>query len=78
MSKCLNDNGPGGPVEETVMTFLNKWIVIGYVPLNSRSCFKIEPVLGFHAKVAPTILVEIPMQRPSDAGKSNVSLKEIR
>ena len=60
-SKCFSANGPGSPIEETVMIFLSKRTVVGYVPLKARSRLEIQPVLGLHAKVALGSLVKIPM-----------------
>ena len=39
---------------------------------------KNNPVLGIYAKTSPTILVRIPMRKPSDICKSNTDLKELR
>ena len=75
MTKCYSANGPMGPIEETVMIVLNKKTVFGYVPMNVESLLEIKLVLGLHAKVAPTSLVKMPMRRPSDVSKNNVSLK---
>ena len=77
ISKCYNATGRAGPIEENVMTVLSKRIVVRHVPIEIRICLDIQLVLGLHAKAAPSILVKMPMQRPSDAGKRNVSSKDM-
>ena len=76
-SKCYSVASPGGLVEKIVMTILSKCNVVGYVPLEAGSFFDINPTLFLHAKQAPTILVNMPKQIPSDTGKRNVVLKEL-
>ena len=76
-SKCYSVASPGGLVEKNLMTILSKCNVVGYVPLEAGSFFDINPTLFLHAKQAPTILVNMPKQIPSDTGKRNVVLKEL-
>ena len=76
-SKCFSANGPGGPIKEIVITILSKRTVVGYVPLKAGIRLDMQPFLVLHAKVAPTILVKMPMRRPSNDGKSNVVSKEL-
>ena len=77
ITKCYSANVSGGLVKEIVLTILTKKTVVGYVPLKATSLLEIQPVLGLHAEAAPSILVKMPMQRPSDASKRNATLKEL-
>ena len=75
--KCFSANGPGGAIKEIVITILSKRTVVGYVPLKAGIRLDMQPFLVLHAKVAPTILVKMPMQRPSDADISTAASKEL-
>ena len=63
------------PVKETVKIVLSMRNVVGYFPLEVGSQFGI--VSGLHARVSTTIMVNMPMRRSYDIGKSNVVLKEL-
>ena len=76
MTKCYTANGPRRPVKETILTFLTKNTVVGYVPLKARCLLEIQPVLGLHAGAATAHLVEMLMRIPYDAGKNNHVLKK--
>ena len=75
MPKCYTTNGLRGFVKETILNFLTKNTIIGYVPLKVGSRLEIQPVLGLHARVTTDYLVEILMRIPYDASKNNHVLK---
>ena len=76
MTKCYTTNGLGGPIKETILTFLTKNTIVGYVPLKAGSRLEIQPVLDLHAGVTTDHLVEILMRIPYDASKNNHVLKK--
>ena len=70
-------NGLGGPIKEVVMNFFIRKIVVQCVLLIAGCCLEIQPILGLHANLYPSIRVKMTMQRPSNAGKRNISLRDL-
>ena len=62
-------------VKETINIVISRSNVVGYFQIEVGSHFGI--VSGLHVRVSPTIMVNMPMRRIYDIGKSNVVLKEL-